>query len=519
MVFFMPDRSAHSDSSLYGRGFKLMLVAACLWMLAGLISLGLLLALGPGPRWFAALGSLAGLALAGSLAAGHYLDQREKLYLAKVAQAAGLKDGPDSDLSMSAIIRRLGTRLDRANHFRAAIGNLDGVVVVADLDGTILAISAGAERLAPGVHEGQSLDAMFGPGHLAGGGASNGALVVLGGQRFTIARHGLPSGRHALELRPAGQYLEDDDIDALVGAIGTGQTSFRFERHAAQANPALAALNSGLERLDQGVAQFRMVLSGNAEGPTDPDLPLVEETRQVLDMLTALLDQQAEDEALRQGLDAKLAAVKTLLGQFEARAAELETAGENGRQALAAGIERVASLEASLQAMSAGREEAERLAAAVNTAAARTRVLVEDIARMAQDIGTMTAGIEDVSFRTNLLALNAAVEAARAGEKGAGFAVVADEVRQLAQVTNRSAKDIRQIADRGRGQAQNGLAEADELQKITQALQDNLRNLSNDQTRIGAGGEDIAAPLRPFVSRNAAFDSDGQKTESRRAAS
>ncbi len=516
----MPDRSAtQPDSSRYGRGFKLMLGAACLWLLAGLIGMGLLLALGPGVRWFTALGSLAGLALAGSLAAGHYLDRREQLYLEKVARAAGLEGGPDSDLSMSAIIRRLGTRLDRANHFRAAIGNLDGVVVVADIDGTIIAISAGAERLAPGVHEGQSLDALFGPGHLAGGGASNGALVVLGGQRFTIARHGLPSGRHALELRPAGHYLEDDELDALVGAIGTGQTSFRFEKAAAHANPALASLNSALGRMDEGVAQFRMVLSGNAEGPADHDLPLADESGQVLDMLTALLDQQEEDAALREGLEKKLASVKTLLGQFETRAAELEAVEERGRLALSVESDRIAALEARLKTMTSKGEAAEKLAVAVNASAVRTRALVEDIARMAQDIGKMTAGIEDVSFRTNLLALNAAVEAAPAGENGAGVAVVADEVRQLAQVTNRSAKDIRQIADRGRGQAESGISEAGQLQKITQALQENLRNLSNDETSIGADGEEKAVSVQPISSRNAALNSDGQETISRRAAS
>ena len=92
--------------------------------------------------------------------------------------------------------------------------------------------------------------------------------------------------------------------------------------------------------------------------------------------------------------------------------------------------------------------------------------------------------MNSIAFQTNLLALNASVEAARAGEHGRGFAVVADEVRQLAQVTNRRAKDIRVIADKGRAQARIGLDEAGGLQKITAQLQENLRNLSNGSASI-----------------------------------
>ncbi|MCP8882693.1 methyl-accepting chemotaxis protein [Devosia sp. XJ19-1] len=165
----------------------------------------------------------------------------------------------------------------------------------------------------------------------------------------------------------------------------------------------------------------------------------------------------------------------------------------------------MAALEAQLSAARRRNETAQGQAAQVEQAAGRTKTLVSEIARMAQEIDTMTAGIEDVSFRTNLLALNAAVEAARAGEKGAGFAVVADEVRQLAQVTNRSAKDIRVIADKGRAQARMGLDEANDLEKITAALRDNLRNLSNAPATIapivegGRRNEVLAIPARAKV--------------------
>lgn len=517
----MPDRAATQfDSSLSGRGFKLVLGASAFWLLAAILAIGLFLALGPGPGWFAALGSLAGLALAGSLIAGALVDRRERRDLIAMAQAAGLTDRPGDALSIDQIMQRLGARLDRAHHFRAAIGALDCLALVADADGTILAISQGIEKLAPGVHEGQSLDALFGANYLAGGGAPEEGLVLLGGRRLSLYRHALPSGRYALELRPAGCHIGDDDFDALVGALALGQTSFRFEADAAATNPALDALNGAFERFDAGSRQFRAVISGQVDHVAAPDLPLAEESAQVRDLLMSLLDQKRDDDAVREALETKLGSVKVLLTQFEARAADLEAKGEAGRQALEAGIAQMAALEARLaEAMGQG-EAARRRADEVERAAQRTQALVIEIDRMAQEIDTMTASIEDVSFRTNLLALNAAVEAARAGEKGAGFAVVADEVRQLAQTTNRSAKDIRLIADKGRAQARTGIEEAAALQKITAALKENLRNLSNDAPSIATNGQGAAAVARPAsVPKAAVVENNQEIVPARRAAS
>jgi methyl-accepting chemotaxis protein len=73
--------------------------------------------------------------------------------------------------------------------------------------------------------------------------------------------------------------------------------------------------------------------------------------------------------------------------------------------------------------------------------------LVSGLESQAAGIGEITVTVGDISDQTNLLALNAAIEAARAGDHGLGFAVVADEVRAFAEVSEKSARDVKVLAD------------------------------------------------------------------------
>jgi methyl-accepting chemotaxis protein len=73
--------------------------------------------------------------------------------------------------------------------------------------------------------------------------------------------------------------------------------------------------------------------------------------------------------------------------------------------------------------------------------------LIMELETQAKEIGNIIGTVVSLADQTNLLALNAAIEAARAGVHGSGFAVVAEEVRMLAEMSEKSANEIRQVVE------------------------------------------------------------------------
>jgi methyl-accepting chemotaxis protein len=223
----------------------------------------------------------------------------------------------------------------------------------------------------------------------------------------------------------------------------------------------------------------------------------------------------AATEELASGLSQASSAANELRGSMEQIASGAEEAAGASQEQLAAikrifGALRTARTEA--EASRRRTESAQTLLAdtagqiansarAIERNAKRQEASVDiivELERRAKDIGEITETVSRISDQTNLLALNAAIEAARAGDHGRGFAVVADEVRALAEISDKSAREVKGLADdiqtdvRGivtsvKAAAETSAGEA----KAAIAVVDTLEARREDMQRIAEGSQDV----------------------------
>ncbi|HDS1746703.1 MULTISPECIES: methyl-accepting chemotaxis protein [Pseudomonas] len=184
-----------------------------------------------------------------------------------------------------------------------------------------------------------------------------------------------------------------------------------------------------------------------------------------------------------------------------------------------------------LQLIASTRQAIDNLAVGMDAAMDEARALEQ----RSEQIGSVLEVIRAIAEQTNLLALNAAIEAARAGEAGRGFAVVADEVRSLAQRTQVSVEEIRQVIEGlqqgtqdvvgamhvGQKQAQASALQMEQALPTLQRIGEAVAVISDMNLQIASAAEEQSA-VAEEVNRNVAGIRDvteslsGQADESAR---
>jgi methyl-accepting chemotaxis protein len=132
----------------------------------------------------------------------------------------------------------------------------------------------------------------------------------------------------------------------------------------------------------------------------------------------------------------QLAAIKQIVANLTIARTEADNSRRRTEAAQILLAESAAQISNSVQAIE---KNSERQVASGN--------IIGELERRARDVSEVTGTVSRISDQTNLLALNAAIEAARAGDHGRGFAVVAEEVRALAEASDKSALEVKALAE------------------------------------------------------------------------
>lgn len=149
---------------------------------------------------------------------------------------------------------------------------------------------------------------------------------------------------------------------------------------------------------------------------------------------------------------------------------------------------------------------------------------IQQLVKLAEEVGKIVDSVEAIAEQTNLLALNAAIEAARAGEHGRGFAVVAEEVRKLADDTKQNLEGMRNFVSSIHSAAKDGKESlsntisstshmSEKIEMVSETVCENVEMLNSIITNIGSINKSMEGIKVAASEINLAMDSSSSDAE------
>ncbi|MBY6243596.1 methyl-accepting chemotaxis protein [Methylosinus sp. Sm6] len=455
---------------------------------------------------------------------------------AVVAQAksvmAGVEDRPTLDIGA----RLTPGDLDRLARLAKSLGPIDTeIAAIADqMRSDYVGVVAENQRMGQDLSRraDQTIWAML----------AIGALAVIVGASFTLYVSGRKIGRPILRLTEQMSEIAKGEIDIAVEGVGRrdevgamARALDTFKRHAIELRAA-DARDAELRRRNEEAETRRGAEQAAA----------AREREAALDAIGAGLAALAAKNLTHRLPDALPDAYRRLLNDFNAAAAQLETAlmqVANGSDAIGSGASQIATAAddfarrteqqaASLEETAAALEEitttvrrsaegaghASRIVGATKTEAERSGEIVRRavdamgrIEKSSGEIGQIIGVIDEIAFQTNLLALNAGVEAARAGDAGKGFAVVASEVRALAQRSAEAAREIKSLIATSTEEVEQGVDLVGLTGKALETIVAQVAEIDRVVTDIAVGAREQATSLAEVNTAVGQMDQNTQK--------